>query len=49
MNENSDMQRMIYDLETDTATDGHATDNGDSKTADGSDRELHRLRFVVHI
>ena len=28
MNENSDMQRIIHDLETDTASESHTTDDG---------------------
>lgn len=49
MNEDPSIQRMIHDLETDTATDGHTTDNGESRTAESSTREFHRLTFVMHI
>lgn len=40
MNDDSDMQRIIHDLEIDTASEGHATDNGAPVTNGNANREF---------
>ena len=43
MNDDSDMQRIVHDLEIDTASEGHATDNGAPVTNGTSKREFRSV------